>query len=175
MTLGNLKKKIYSVLAADETTELPALCCAIDSTARKVASLCRCIKRKADITFVCGKAEAPADFICAAAEMPVIDFYDGKLVIAGGESATIPVVYYAYPEEVTDSTDDETELSYGGTAFDAVAYGVAGELCASVRPGDIRRYMEIMTEYDERIAGMYSANIKSVSPSVFCGARRIRK
>ena len=175
MTLGNLKKKIYSVLAIDETTELPALCYAIDSTARKVASLCRCIKRKADITFAGGKAEAPADFICAAAEMPVIDFYDGKLTIADGESATIPVVYYAYPEEVTDSTDNETELPYGGMAFDAVAYGAAGELCASVRPGDVRRYLEIMTEYDERIAGMYSANIKSVSPAVFCGARRIRR
>lgn len=79
MTLGNLKKKIYSVLAIDETTELPALCYAIDSTARKVASLCRCIKRKADITFAGGKAEAPADFICAAAEMPVIDFTTASL------------------------------------------------------------------------------------------------
>lgn len=175
MTLGNLKKKIYSVLAIDETTELPALCYAIDSTARKVASFSKCIKRKATITFVGGKAEAPADFICAATEMPLIDFYDGKLTIAGGESTTLTVIYYAYPEEVTDSTDNETELPYGGIVFDAVAYGAAGELCASVRPGDVRRYMEIMTEYDERIAGICSANIKSVSPSVFCGARRLRK
>lgn len=171
MTLGNLKNKIYALLSADEKTSLPALCYAIDSAQRKVASLCGGIKRDAEIKFVLGKADAPKDFMRAGENTPRIDFYDGRLMLPSKESKTVKITYYAYPAEITDDTPDTTELELSALAADTVSYGAAGELCSSVRPGDVRRYMEIMTEYDERMAGLYSVGIKNIKPAVFAGRR----
>ena len=76
-----------------------------------------------------------------------------------------------YIAEITDDTPDTTALELSALAADTVSCGAAGELCSSVRPGDVRRYMEIMTEYDERMAGLYSAGIKNIKPAVFAGRR----
>ncbi len=171
MTLENMKKKIYALLSIDEKTKVPALCYAIDSAQRKVAVLGKCIRKETEITFVLGKADAPADFICPAGDEPSVDFFDGRLTLAPRENKTVIMTYYAYPAEVTDETPDATELSIDGTAADAAVYCAAAELCSSVRPGDVRRYMELMTEYDERMAGICADSVKSIKPTVFAGRR----
>lgn len=166
-----MKKKIYALLSIDEKTKLPALCYAIDSAQRKVAVLGKCIRKEAEIKFVQGMASAPTDYICPASDAPYIDCFDGVLSLAKKENGTISVAYYAYPAEVTDETPDTTELSLCGAMADAAAYCAAGELCSSVRPGDVRRYMELMTEYDERMAGVCEAAVKDIKPAVFSGRR----
>lgn len=171
MTLENVKKKIYALLSIDEKTKLPALCYAIDSAQRKVAVLGKCIKKETEVTFVLGKADAPADFICLAGDEQSIDFDDGRLTLAKKETQTAVIAYYAYPAGITDETPDNAEFSLCGIASDAAAYCAAAELCSSVRPGDVRRYMELMTEYDERMAALYSGNIRNIKPAVFAGRR----
>lgn len=171
MTLENMKKKIYALLSIDEKTKVPALCYAIDSAQRKVAVLGKCVRKEAEITFVLGKADAPADYICQACDAPYIGCSGGVLSLAKKENRTLSIAYYAYPAEVTDETPDTAELSIDGTAADATAYCAAGELCSSVRPGDVRRYMELMTEYDERMASICENGINGIKSTLFSGRR----
>ena len=171
MTLENMKKKIYALLSIDEKTKVPALCYAINSAQRKVAVLGKCIRKEAEITFVQGRSNTPADYICQACDAPYIGCSGGVLSLAKKENRTLSIAYYAYPAEVTDETPDTAELSLDGTAADAAAYCAAGELCSSVRPGDVRRYMELMTEYDERMASICENGINGIKSTLFSGRR----
>ena len=131
----------------------------------------KCIRKEAEITFVQGRSNTPADYICQACDAPYIGCSGGVLSLAKKENRTLSIAYYAYPAEVTDETPDTAELSLDGTAADAAAYCAAGELCSSVRPGDVRRYMELMTEYDERMASICENGINGIKSTLFSGRR----
>lgn len=157
MTFGNLKQKICSVLALRAGEEPDGIALAVDGTARKVALTSKCVKKQAALRRLpSGKPDPsclPDDFISLC-------------------ERNNTNVYYAYPARITEATPDDFVLEYDGVAFDAIAYGAAAELCSRVYPGDARRYMELATEYDERVAALCERSLDSIRNSVF-GGRRI--
>lgn len=183
MTLGKLKNKIYSILGVGADTAISSLCFVIDSALRKVSSICGGIRKSVLLTFsnegntVC--ADMPKDYMRGAfvtgkigAEVtPVGD----KLCLTALGAGTYTVVYYACPQEISEVTPDETELDTSEGISDTAAYGAAGELCPKLYPGDVRRYLEIMTEYDERIETVSENGTRAVIDSVFSRAGRMMR
>lgn len=135
MTLGEMKQRIRALLGLGVGEEPTAIYYAIDSTARRVAYVCKMIIKTGNLSYTddgLDISSLPSDFISLA-----------------GENGTNK--YYAYPPAITTSTADNATLGYDGIYADAVAYGAAAELCTGIYPGDIRRYMELATSYDERL------------------------
>lgn len=157
MTFGKLKQKINSVLGLRAGEEEDGISLAVDGTARKVALTTKCLKKRGALcrssSGELDVSRVPEDFICLC-------------------DRNNTNVYYAYPERITEATPDDFDLGYDGVIADAIAYGAAAELCSRVYPGDARRYMELATEYDERVAALCEKAIDSVRNSVF-GGRRI--
>lgn len=156
MKLGHLKDKIRAILGAEKETEINDENLIIDSAQRKAALIGKFIEKTSQTPlYKNGEldiSKLPCDFISAASERR----------------------YYAFPEQITETTDDETELGYDGEAADIVSYGAAMELCGRIYPGDIRKYMRIATEYDERVAAVCQKNVSRVGNGMF-GGRGIRR
>lgn len=156
MKLGHLKNKIHAILGTENETEIRDENLIIDSAQRKAALLGKFIIKTSSVPlYKRGELDIsalPSDFICAAGEK----------------------TYYAFPEQITEKTDDEVELGYDGEAADVTAYGAAMELCGRIYPADVRKYMRIATEYDERMAAVCERNVKRVNNGVF-GGRGIRR
>ena len=149
MKLGQLKNKIFAILGVDKSVDTGDLNYLIDSAQRKAATLGKFIvKRSGAALFKNGELNRdvlPEDFISAAGEK----------------------TYYAMPAQITDQTDDETELGYDGMMADITAYGVAMELCGKVYPSDVRKYMQIATEYDERVSSLCARPVAVVHNGMF--------
>lgn len=179
MTLKNIKEKIYSLLDI-ETAEHSAfeniykdteakINSVIDSVGRKLAVYTKRIKKKCSLAFEYGDGKVfavlPADFasFCYVEKERKIygreefEIIEGKICGIGISCGIYTLVYYSYPPVLNKNSDENTEL-YDDTYFgDIVAYGVAAELCADIYPSDLRRYMRLATEYDERLLNIMTS------------------
>ena len=183
MNIKEIKNKIYAVLDAPAFGDESALLAALNSAARKVALYSRCIKKSVRIFFAAenGKASAalPPDFASfgyvgngrRTFSRENFEIICGKIKTSALGAGEYELAYFAYTPEVSAESDGETELFADNFAADAVAYGAAMELCASVYPGDVQRYMRIATEYDERMANLIGAasEARGIANGFFAG------
>ncbi len=195
MTLKNIKDKIYSLLDIeisehsaseniykDTEAKINSL---IDSVGRKLAVYTKRIKKKCSLVFGYGDGEIsavlPADFAAffyiekdrKVYGREAFEIIEGKIYGRGISCGTYTLVYYSCPPVLNKNSDENTEL-YDDTYFgDIVAYGVAAELCADIYPSDLRRYMRLATEYDERLLNiMTSAGETGKVANGFFGSAR---
>lgn len=173
MTYGELKRQVFARLDLDfdrpaepgslrETADV-LLIRLLPAMLRKTAMLSGCIQRSAELCFtregnaVC--AVLPDDVLAVQEifasgrryRMPSFETVGRKLFFFEAEAGSYEVIYAACPEIPDAGTPDETELEIDDYTADIVVCGVAGELAQSLYPGDMTRYMRLMTEYDERI------------------------
>ena len=176
MTYGELKRQIFTRLELDfdRPAEPGSLCETaaflldrlLPAMLRKTASLTGGMRRSAQLFF-----EREGDAVCATLPEGVLSVWE---IVASGRRYRLPsfemvgrkifffaagpgiyeVVYTAYPEIPSAETPDETELELDDYTADLVACGMAGELAQSLYPGDMTRYMRLMTEYDERMLSL---------------------
>ncbi len=76
-----------------------------------------------------------------------------KLVLFRAEEGVFSVAYYAFPSPYTAETEDSVSVPFDDMTADIIAYGAAGEICHSLYPSDMTRYMRLMTEFDSRLTG----------------------
>lgn len=174
MTYGMLRDRILSLLdvSTDEVTHAGSLLLAadrllpqtVDAAARKTALLLKCIVRTESLCFQIGAegvyAALPSDFISAKQLRcgrktygdESFEAVGGRLWLFSAGAGTYELTYFAYPMRVDESIDGDVEMEFDDYAADIVAYGVAAELSHSLYPGDMKRFMRLMTEFDERIA-----------------------
>lgn len=192
MTYGMLRRRILALLdvkeeetAAGGFSHMPetALPGAVNSAARKAALLLRCIYKQAEIAVQKEtnglSAALPPDFIsakalCHAGQHRKVEFEiaGDRIFLRNGDVGMYTLGYFAYPAPVDEETPGERELDYDDLMADIVAYGTAAELCHSLYPGDVKRYMRLATEFDERIANAAPrSGEETVKNSVF-GRRR---
>lgn len=174
MTYGMLRDRILSLLdiVKDEIASAGSLLLAadslmpqtVDATARKAALLLKCIVKTAVLHFEYGESDAvavlPSDFISAKQLRCGRKIYGsesfeavgGRLWLFAAGTGTYELMYFAYPMRIDESIDGDTELEFDGYAADIVAYGAAAELSHNLYPGDMKRFMRLATEFDERIA-----------------------
>ena len=175
MNIKEMKNKIYNLLDFAEFDDESAVISAIESTARKVALLTKCIRKSAKINFYSENGECaailPEDFAVFRCVKRGARIYGrerfeiiGRKIKSMGLSGECELVYCAYPPAVKSDDDVLFDDEY---VCDAVVYGAAMELLTSVRPADVQRYMRIATEYDERMAGMISSAAAGVVNSLF--------
>lgn len=176
MTYGELKKRICAVLDLSSVGTInvstssmidEAMPGAIDSAARKISAVLRCIikrdtvKSEVDGGIYCAKL--PDDYL--GMKMMISDGNKCKtenIAICGGKIYSseplcdeICIFYYAYAKSVA-LMEDEAKLEFDDGVCDILTFGAAMELCAIAYPGDYRRYSVLATEYDERMADMLS-------------------
>ncbi|MBQ8448834.1 MAG: hypothetical protein IJX27_07915 [Clostridia bacterium] len=184
MNIKEIKNKIYAILDIPEFSDESALMAMLDGAARKIAVYTRCIKKSAKLTF---EAEHGAFFAKLPADFAVFGYIRrgariwgrAQFEILGGKIKSSAIAgecelcYFAYPPAVCAETPEETELFADSYACDTAAYGAAMELCQSLYPADVQRYIRIATEYDERMANMISAagSAASVANNFFSGMR----
>ena len=88
-------------------------------------------------------------------------------------AGTYELTYYAYPAFTDMEADADTEIGLDDFASDAIAYGAAAELCQNIYPGDMTRYMRLVTEWEERIAHICPTSAETkISNTVFTKERR---
>lgn len=173
MTYGMLRDRILMLLDIDgeQPAAMGSVLAAADrllpdsvfAAARKTALILKCIVRTVSLRFERGadgvSAGLPSDFISAKKLRCGRKIYDGGSFeavggrlwsLAAGEG-TYELTYYAYPARLDESADGDTELEFDDYAADTIAYGAAAELCHSVYPGDMKRFMRLITEFDERL------------------------
>ena len=173
MTYGTLKRTVLALLDvnAEEQETAGSLLATVSASfpslyntvARKTTQFLKNIEREVLLSFepcaggVC--APLPTDFM-AVCEARVFDGGHARDIeirgntafIAGGAEGEYTLRYFAYPAPADGMTDGATVLDFDDFTADTVAYGMAAELCHSLYPGDMTRYMRLATEYDERIA-----------------------
>jgi len=174
MTYGMLRGRILSLLdismeeAASEGSLLLAaerlLPQTADAAARKTALLLKCIVKTERVCFENGAdgvfAVLPSDFISAKQLRCGRKIYGsesfaaagGKLWLFSGKPGRYELTYFAYPVRIDETMDGDTALELDDYAADIVAYGAAAELSHSLYPGDMKRFMRLITEFDERVA-----------------------
>lgn len=174
MTYGMLRDRILSLLdiGTEEIASAGSLLLAadslmpqtVDATARKTALLLKCIVKTVVLRFEHGEhgamAALPSDFICAKQLRCGRKIYGsesfeaagGKLWLFAAGAGIYELTYFAYPLRIDENIDGDTELEFDDYAADIVAYGAAAELSHNLYPGDMRRFMRLATEFDERVA-----------------------
>ncbi|MBQ7309828.1 MAG: hypothetical protein IJW87_06580 [Clostridia bacterium] len=173
MTYGELKKRIFLLLDVDpaEAAEegslafliSAALAETVNAVARKAAFYLKSIFKtetlyfSADAYGVCAKlpedAAAVKEIRKGRHTYGVVSFekLGDRLFFFDGKEGTYTVGYYAFPHTLGRDSFDEMELEGDVRLWDAVAYGVCAELCSKVYPGDMKRYVRLATEFDERM------------------------
>ena len=176
MNIKQMKDKIYTLLGEAPFEDEGAILDAIDSAARKVALYTKCLKRSTEICFEGGSAELPHDFAAFGYIKRGTRVYGrerfeiiSKKIKSADTCGACELVYYAYPEAVGKDSDDMQTVFGDDYACDTAVYGAAMELCISICPSDVQRYMRIATEYDERMANMLGGTGARVANSFFCG------
>lgn len=158
---------------------------AVQAAARKVAVSLKGIVKQAVLSFIrdgdAAAAPMPSDFISAIRLRHGGKAYGRESFMLEGGNIRLPygmpgayeLTYYAYPIFADMETDADTEIGLDDFAADAVAYGAAAELCHSIYPGDMTRYMRLVTEFEERLANALPRCAETgVSNTVF-GKRRV--
>ena len=180
MTYGMLRDRILSLLdigteeLASEGSLLSAadglLPQTVDATARKAALLLKCIVKTA----------VPSDFISAKQlrcgrktyGSESFEAVGGRLWFFAAGAGTYELVYFAYPARIDGSIDGDKELEFDDYAADIVAYGAAAELSHSLYPGDMKRFMRLATEFDERAANAAPRSGDSAVRNAVFGRKR---
>ena len=184
MNIIEIKKRIYALMDIPGMENESALLSAIDSAAKKIALYAKCIKKSEKICFVAENgvfsALLPADFASFCYVKQGMRVYGrenfeiiGRKIKSTDKSGECELVYCAYPPAVNEETAEATVIFEDGFAADTVAFGAAMELCASLCPTDVQRYMRIATEYDERMANMISDAGRGVANKLFSGTRGV--
>lgn len=194
MTYGMLRYRILSLLdigteeLASEGSLLSAadglLPQTVDATARKAALLLKCIVKTAVLHFEYGESDAvavlPSDFISAKQlrcgrktyGSESFEAVGGRLWFFAAGAGTYELVYFAYPARIDGSIDGDKELEFDDYAADIVAYGAAAELSHSLYPGDMKRFMRLATEFDERAANAAPRSGDSAVRNAVFGRKR---
>jgi hypothetical protein len=184
MNIKDMKKRIYSILDIPALADESAVLAAIDSAARKIALYTKCIKKYKKIAFMKEKdvfaATLPEDFASFCYIRRGVRVYGRERfeIVSGKIKSTAlcgecELIYFAYPPEACKAESDEVIIFSDDYMSDAAVYGAAMELCGSIRPGDIQRYMRIATEYDERMANMISGACANIANAFFNGMRGV--
>ncbi|MGN1096098.1 MAG: hypothetical protein ACI4QR_06885 [Eubacteriales bacterium] len=197
MILKEIKKIIYAALDIDIPENPSAgsvysnveksINYIIDSVSKKAAAYTKCIKRAYEISFLSSgvRAEAtlPEDFLsfsyilCGGRSYGRENFeiISGKIISERIPAGIYTLVYYAFPATLDKDSDENTELSLPDEVCYAVAYGAAMEISSNIYPDDVRRYMRLATEYDERMANIITSSSEAscIADRFFAGARGV--
>lgn len=173
MTYGMLKKRICSLLDVDmdavgaDGSLLSVLNAqispAVGAAVRKVAVYLMAIIKKTELVFERNGSEIlallPSDFISGIRirrggrtyGRDSFELLGGRIRLLSGTEGTYELTYCAYPMFTDMESDADTDIGFDDFAADTAAYGAAAELCHSIYPGDMKRYMRLATEFDERL------------------------
>ena len=196
MTYGALKKRIAALLDLDdEAVETEGslvgilnarISPAVQAVARKVAVYLGGIEKQATLHFVrngdAAAAPLPSDCVSVLRLRRLGKTYGrGSFVTEGrsirlvsGRAGDYELTYYAYPVFADMEADADTETGLDDFASDTIAYGAAAELCCSIYPGDMTRYMRLITEFEERLANALPQFAETgIADSVFGKGRGI--
>lgn len=177
MTYGELKKRVYSLLDIDGREEdtagslayliREALVQTVNATARKAAVYLKAIYKTETLYFekdeIGIRTELPEDAALikeirkGSRRYGTVSFerVGNTLFFFGAKEGFYTVGYYAFPVPLEASVKDGALLEMSDALWDAVAYGVCAELCTKAYPGDMKRYMRLATEFDERMTAAY--------------------
>lgn len=194
MTYGELKKRVYSLLDIDGREEdtvgslaylvKEALVQTVNSMARKAAVYLKAIYKTESLYFE--KHELGLRTVLPEDAVLVKEILKDKrrygavsfekagntLYFFGAKEGFYTVGYYAYPKTLTVHIRDGAVLEADDSFWDTVAYGICAELCSKVYPGDMKRYMRLATEFDERMTAAYpSVNNTVIAERVFSKKR----
>ena len=194
MTYGDLKKRVYFLLDIKETdtymeeslaaSGLAALPAPLNAIMRKAALYLHAIYRMADFRFekdengvyttLPNDVALVREIVCGGRVFGAEAFetVGGKLFFLGGKEGIYSVGYYAYPTAIGSNTSEETELALNEFLADTVAYGAAAERCHSLYPTDMKRYIRLATEFDERLASAFPRAGERKISNTFFGKRR---
>lgn len=191
MTYGDLKKRIYTLLDIDIREEntvgssasliKDALVQTVNDVARKTAFALKAIYKTADLYFerddVGVSALLPSDValvreICRGTRRYGAVSFEragNTLYFFGAKEGFYTVGYYAFPRPLGVSLPDTASLTEMSDAvWETVAYGVCAALCMKVYPTDMKRYMRLATDFDERITAYApTAPVSAVRDTVF--------
>lgn len=199
MTYGDLKKRVFSLLdidAREEGTEgsLATMICeslpqTANAIARKAALYLKALFKTESLYF--SEDDYGAYTMLPEDAATVKEIFAGrnggrkygrvsfetvgeKLYFFEGKEGFYKVGYYAYPKRIDENTADEDFLEMSDAVWDTVAYGICAELCSKVYPGDMKRYMRLATEFDERMTAAFPLQKGDrVSDTVFSGRSRM--
>ena len=195
MTYGMLKEQISALLDLEDGTVATEgsllnilnarITPAVRSVVRKVAMYQKGFVKRMTLEFVrdghVALALLPADFISAIRLQRAGKAYGresfvpegNNLRLLSGGAGAYELTYYAYPAFTDMEADADTEIGLDDFASDAIAYGAAAELCQNIYPGDMTRYMRLVTEWEERIAHICPTSAETkISNTVFTKERR---
>lgn len=190
MTYGMLKRQISALLDLDTDAVQTQgsllgllnarISPAVHSAVRKTAVYLGGVVKQAVLSFVrdgdAVTAPLPQDFISALRLGRGGRTYGREAFVREGRSLRLSacgeglyeLTYDAYPAFTDMETDADREIGLDEFAAEAAAYGAAAELCQSIYPGDMTRYMRLATEFDERLVNAFPRTAeKSVSNTVF--------
>ena len=195
MTYGMLKEQISALLDLEDGTVATEgsllnilnarITPAVRSVVRKVAMYQKGFVKRMTLEFVrnghVALALLPTDFISAIRLQRAGKAYGREsfvpegnhLRLLSGGAGVYELTYYAYPAFTDMEADADTEIGLDDFASDAIAYGAAAELCQNIYPGDMTRYMRLVTEWEERIAHICPTSAETkISNTVFTKERR---
>lgn len=177
MTYGELKKRVYSLLDVDGREEdavgslaylvKDALVQTVNSTARKAAVYLKAIYKTEVLYFekheLGLRTVLPEDVVLVKEILKEKRRYGAVsfekagnvLYFFGAKEGFYTVGYYAYPKALGAHVRDGAVLEAEDGFWDTVAYGICAELCSKIYPGDMKRYMRLATEFDERMTASY--------------------
>jgi hypothetical protein len=197
MTYGELKNRIWSLLDIDAREEDTAgtlanflkssLAQTVNAAARKAAVYLKAIYKtemlyfeKDDIgirTILPEDAAVVKEIRREKRRYGSVSFekVGDTLYFFGAKEGFYTVCYFAYPTPLSDSVQDGATLEMNDAVWDTVAYGVGAELCSKAYPGDIKRYMRLATEFDERMTSAFpNASAETVAQRTFVKRRGLR-
>lgn len=190
MTYGELKKRIYALLDIDAKEEAvtgslthmvkDVLVQTINAITRKTAFSLKALYKTADLYFE--KDTTGISALLPADVALVKEIFNGRrrygsvnferagntLYFFGAKEGFYTVGYYAFPKPLATNLPDTAALDMSDMVWDTVAYGVCAELCMKVYPSDMKRYMRLATEFDERMtAYVPTTSVSVVKDAVF--------
>lgn len=194
LTYKELKKRICDLLCVDVTDTAagsfysviePLILSTVNAVADKVALGLRCLLKEEALVFeksaFGARALLPKNFAAARRILAGGQIFGGERLEAlgdhiyfiEGEAGTHTLSYYAFAEPFSEERGDEP-IPFDDFDADTVAYGAAAELCHSLYPSDMTRFVRLMTEFDTRMT-RFSDRLgeTSVKNTVFCGKRGV--
>lgn len=171
MTFKDLKKRICALLDVDTTDTAtgslyaviaPLIASTANAVSDKVALTFRSLVKEETLTFeksaFGARAKLPKNFAAVRAISSGGKSFGGEhmevlgdhVYFLDGEAGAHVLCYVSFAEPFSDEAGG-AEIPFDDYAADTIAYGAAAELCHSIYPSDMTRFMRLATEFDSRM------------------------
>ena len=192
MTFKDLKTRICALLDVDMADAAagslyaviaPLITSTVNAISDKVALAFRSLVKEEALKFeksaFGARARLPKNFASARAISVGGKRFGGEcmevlgdhIYLLDGDAGEHVLCYVSLAEPFSDAAE-ETAIPFDDYAADTIAYGAAAELCHSVYPSDMARFMRLATEFDSRMTKTADRlGETSVKNSAFAGKR----